>query len=123
MVKGARGEAIAVTWLEARGWRVLGRNVRYRCGELDVVAWDGAQVVFVEVRSRRDRRVIPAAQSVTWGKQRRVLRAALRWLQQHGDASMSARFDVIGVDLARAAVVSWLPGAFEAGEAQLPSPS
>jgi hypothetical protein len=50
---GARAEALAAAYLEARGVAVLERNFRCRTGEIDLVARDGDTLVFVEVRLRR----------------------------------------------------------------------
>ena len=49
---GRRGEQLAVDHLEARGMRVIERNWRCRLGEIDLVARDGDDTVFVEVKTR-----------------------------------------------------------------------
>lgn len=51
---GARGEALAATYLTARGYRVASRNVRTPHGEIDLLAHDGAEWVAVEVKARKD---------------------------------------------------------------------
>lgn len=113
--RGLRSEAVAVRWVEALGWRVVGRNVRYRVGELDIVAWDNArtQWVFVEVRSRYRAAAVRAEDTVLFGKQVRLARAARRWMAAHASTRDSARFDVIAVDGKRARVIAHHKGAFE----------
>ena len=49
---GRVGEDAAVAALQARGYRILDRNVRLRHGELEVIAEDAGDVVFVEVKAR-----------------------------------------------------------------------
>ena len=67
--------------LERRGYRVVDRNFRRRCGELDVVARNRDEVVFVEVRSRAGPGLeAQAAESVQRGKVARVKATAQRWL-------------------------------------------
>lgn len=91
---GDDGENQAEVFLRGCGYRILGRNVRVGRDELDIVAEDGAVVVFVEVRTRvltRD-----ALESVTPKKQRRVLRAAARYLGPMLNRRFS-RFDVVVV--------------------------
>ncbi len=62
---GAAAEALAARFLEARGLRVLRRNLRTRFGELDLIAQDDDTLVFVEVRLRRRRDFGGAAASIS----------------------------------------------------------
>lgn len=108
-VGGARGgseaENLARVHLEARGLKLLAANYRCRYGELDLVMRDGAQVVVVEVRSRRsDRHGAPEA-SITRRKRRALMRAAQCFVRDNPQFNgMMLRFDVVGVmtDAARA---------------------
>jgi len=111
---GDAGEAIAREWLRAAGWEILDQNVNFRCGELDIVARDGEQVVFVEVRSRWTSRGGTGAHSVGRTKQQRLTRAATLYLQRRGWVQVSARFDAVSVDLRSGRVVEHFRGAFEA---------
>lgn len=111
-------ETSAASWLEARGWRILARNVVCKCGELDIVARDGDFLVFVEVRARSNSRYASAAGSVDRRKQQRVLRSAQWFLQQQPQwANLPCRFDVITFEPRQSATHSeptWIRAAFTA---------
>jgi putative endonuclease len=91
---GDAGENRAEIYLRGCGYTIVGRNVRVGRDELDLVAEDGDVMVFVEVRARvltRD-----ALESVTPKKQRRVIRAAARYLGPMLNRRF-CRFDVVVV--------------------------
>jgi putative endonuclease len=92
---GDAGEARAASFLAGLGYVVVGRNVQVGRDELDVICEDGDIVVFVEVRTRV--RTVDALESVTPAKQRRVARAAARWLGPLLNRRF-VRFDVVAVD-------------------------
>ena len=96
---GADGEAIAAAFLRARGYTIVARNVRSPAGELDLVALDGATVVFGEVRTRRGRAQGSALESVTAAKQRRVARVAALYVARHRLHAHPLRFDVVAVEV------------------------
>jgi putative endonuclease len=62
---GARAESVAALFLEARGLTIVARNFRTRRGEIDIIARDGATLVFVEVRLRRSQSFGGAGASIT----------------------------------------------------------
>ena len=112
---GDAAEAQACARLEAAGCRILGRNVRYREGEIDIVADDGGTLVFVEVRMRRSDRFGGADASVDVFKRRRLLRAAQHFLLRHyggGARTPPCRFDVITAD--GDGIRDWIRDAFGA---------
>jgi putative endonuclease len=118
---GRFGEQQAVEYLTAAGWEVLDRNWRAgaaaggeRAGELDLVAWDGARVVFVEVKTRSGALFGGPAEAVTAEKVRRLRRLAARWLAAHPDRrGVPVRFDVVSVRREAGRVrVGHLRGAF-----------
>ena len=95
----------------ASGCRVLARNARYREGELDLVVRERDVVVFVEVRLRASERYGGALASVDVYKQRRLARAAQRWLAEHyGERWPACRFDVVTVD--GSGTIDWIRDAF-----------
>ena len=110
---GAAAEQAAERHLLAAGCRLLARNARYREGELDLVVRERELVVFVEVRLRTDHRFGGAAASIDLFKQKRLARAAQRWLvEHHGERWPACRFDVVTVD--GDGRIEWLRDAFAA---------
>jgi len=112
--RGRAAEDAAARFLARQGYEVVARNV-WLCGaEVDLVARDGDVVVFVEVRSRSNRRFGTAAETVRARKIARVARAAQAYLALNGLSRAPARFDVVGVDMTSGAPVCTLVrGAFE----------
>lgn len=111
------GEAIAARFLEARGLRIVARNLRSRLGELDIVARDGAVLVFVEVKTRLGTRGDPPQAAVGGRKQARLARLALDYLAREWLRELACRFDVVAVTLdpdGGPPRVEYFPGAFAA---------
>lgn len=112
---GRRGEAAAAQLLTDGGCRILGSNYSVPEGELDIVAQKDKFVLFVEVKTRRTDGLDTPAAWVTEAKQRRLLRAAARWLEEN-PTDLQPRFDVVEVllDPNTGAFVSanWLEDAF-----------
>ena len=71
---GRYGESLAERYFSGKGWTILGRNVRVRGGEIDLVAVDGEEMVVVEVRTRTIGKTLPAEESVG----PRILRVLVR---------------------------------------------
>jgi putative endonuclease len=94
---GAAGEARAAAWYRTRGYRVVARNWRCRDGELDLVVARGRLLVFVEVKTRRTDRFGSPLEAVTWQKQQRLRRLALRYLEATGTSARALRFDVVAI--------------------------
>lgn len=94
---GDRGELAAARYLRRRRYRIVARQFRDVFGEIDLVAIDGRTVVFVEVKTRRAMTAGDALASVTLEKQRRISRAALRFMRRHELLECAARFDVVAV--------------------------
>ncbi len=106
---GRRGEQLAATHLQRRGYAVIARNARTRHGEIDLIVCDARALVFVEVKTRR----IAARQRAArpdqlplaglGARQRvRLRRLAAAWLCDDARPAIAARtirFDAIGVVL------------------------
>ncbi|MGV8871617.1 MAG: YraN family protein [Rhodococcus sp. (in: high G+C Gram-positive bacteria)] len=98
---GARGEELAVRYLEDIGLDVIERNWRLRSGELDIIARDGDTVVFVEVKTRTGIGYGTPAEAVTYTKQTRIRGLALSWLALQQGPWVQIRFDVIAILVGR----------------------
>ncbi len=106
---GGAAEEAAARFLAHRGLEIVARNYRTRFGEIDLVARDGATLVFVEVRMRSSARYGGAAASIGLRKRARIEAAARQYLARLG-REPACRFDVVTLDGAGPA---WLRGAFE----------
>ncbi len=93
---GQRGENLAARYLQAKGYRLLARNVRTPYGELDLIAERDGQVVFVEVKTRASRRFGPPEVSVNARKQAHLLQSAAFYAAEHDLRHW--RIDVIAIE-------------------------
>ena len=92
---GRRGEAAAAAYLEERGYRIRVRRYRAAGGEIDLVAEDRDELVFVEVKASQ--RASRPEQRVDRAKRQRLTRAAQHYLQYRAGGDAVCRFDVIAV--------------------------
>lgn len=97
---GRSGERLAAMWLEDRSYSIIGQNWHCPYGELDLIAEDCGELVFVEVKTRRGERMGAPEEAVTRVKRRRIVASALTYLAEHGMEERPYRIDVIAVDLA-----------------------
>lgn len=79
---GQQCEELASAYLMNEGYEVLERNFRGGDGELDIVAEKGGKVFFVEVKARKAGSRVSAWEAVTANKKRRLVSAAVAWMQQ-----------------------------------------
>lgn len=106
---GGAAEEAAANFLSRKGLEIVARNYRTRLGEIDLVARDGATLVFVEVRMRSGEGFGGAGASVDAGKQRRLVAAARQFLSRLG-SEPPCRFDVVTVE---GGSPTWLRAAFD----------
>jgi putative endonuclease len=115
-VSGAAAEGQVAEYLKRQGYEILDRNVTFRDGELDLVAQRGPVLAFVEVRMRSTEAFGDPSATVSWAKQRRIVRAATRYAQEHHCGDRDLRFDVASVvGTGPAARIEVFENAFEAG--------
>ncbi|HSZ70370.1 MAG TPA: YraN family protein [Solirubrobacteraceae bacterium] len=105
-VLGRLGERLAAAHLQRLGFAIVQRNARTRHGEIDLIAFDGHTLAFVEVKTRRSHkrwRLTPDEQPLAWLRSRqraRVRRLAAAWLHEESrnrPPAHTIRFDAIGV--------------------------
>lgn len=95
---GIRGEAIALEYLEKRGYIISERNFRCRRGEIDLIAEHEEYIVFIEVKSRsRGKKLISPYISMTKAKCSRIRHLGKYYLATNGIRKKQPRFDVIGI--------------------------
>lgn len=114
---GRLGEREAASFLEKKGYKVLERNYRCRFGEIDMIAREGATLVFVEVKTRATDRFGTPGESVDSRKQKKITLTAQYYIESNRLGEADMRFDVVGVEM-RDGVFSFelIRDAFEAAE-------
>lgn len=98
---GRFGETWAVGHLQRLGYRVIDRNVRYRSGELDIVAHEGGDLVFVEVKCRRSSQYGSPEESISARRFDRLVRAANEYLTRNELQGSDVRLDLIALEVGR----------------------
>lgn len=106
---GRRGEALALKHLEEAGYRIVAANFSLPVGrnrrgaivnaEIDIVAYDGPTLCFVEVKSRTTDEFAPPQVNVDMRKRRQIARAARAYRRMLGLSPAAYRYDVVTVIL------------------------
>ena len=113
--EGIQGEAIVARYLREQGYRLAAHGYRSRYGEIDLIAWDGGVLCFVEVKTRTNLNMALPREYVTPQKQNRLRRTAMMYLAEKR-LDCCARFDVAevyaehGFDQAR---IEYIKNAFQ----------
>ena len=109
---GALGEALALRYMQERGFVLLAKNYRALRCEIDLVLRDGKTIVFAEVKTRAASSAYGLrSEAVTAAKQRNIAKAAAAYLAAYSLYDACVRFDVLEVDAANNSVTH-IPGAF-----------
>lgn len=95
--RGDRGEQLAVEFLGEAGLRILERNYRFARAEVDIVAEEGAELVFVEVKARSSSSFGEPEESVGSAKEQRLRRAAEGFCMERGLTDRFYRFDIVAI--------------------------
>jgi len=95
---GTDYEKLAGAYLQQQGYEILEYNFRCRMGEIDIIAKDGAYLVFAEVKYRSGNQSGSPLEAVHWKKQQIISRTALYYCMKHKyGESTPCRFDVVGI--------------------------
>lgn len=94
---GRWGEDVAVHFLAKKGLELVARNTRTAYGEIDLIMMDGADVVFVEVKTRTNEAYGLPEDAITASKREHLIHSAQAYLQAHEELPDSWRIDVIAV--------------------------
>lgn len=93
---GKAGEDFCEKIYIKSGYKIIGRNIHSRFGEIDIIAENENYVVFVEVKTRCEVRIGDPREAVTAQKQKKIILTALWFLQNRG-LNKQPRFDVLEV--------------------------
>jgi putative endonuclease len=110
---GVLAEQLALKYLQQHGLQLIAQNYRSRFGEIDLIMQDGATVVFIEVRLRRNAAFGGAAASIDTRKRQRIISTAQQYLAGLARAP-ACRFDAILLDGMTEQNMQWLKNAFDA---------
>ena len=95
---GKQGEEIACKYLEKLGWKILEKNYRYsRFSEIDIIAKDGNDIVFVEVKTRTSTINGHPFEAINYNKIQNIFKAGLAYLKSTKERHNKYRIDVISI--------------------------
>ena len=111
---GRIGEDLAHRYLRRRGCSIVARNYRPPSGgvEIDIVAWHGETLVFVEVKTRAAADCGAPDRAVDAEKRERVNRAARDYARRAGVEWEKTRFDIVGILLGKPPRIEWIRDAW-----------
>ena len=96
---GTWGEGLAGRFLQNKGYRILATNYRSSYGEVDIVARDGEELVFIEVRTRRGGSFGAPEESLSKAKIRRLLNTCQEYVQRTAEEDTEWRVDLVCIYL------------------------
>lgn len=94
---GKKGEGLAEAYLKLMGYEILEKNFRCFRGEIDLIALDGKQIIFIEIKSRHSKEYGLASEAVTESKLKHIYKTAEYYLITKKLEKNDARIDVIEI--------------------------
>ena len=98
---GLRGEKLARKYLISQNIDVLLHNYRNRRGEIDIIARDGDEICFIEVKTRRHTTRSRPSEGLSEAQKVRISQAATAYLYEIGNPEVIYRFDLIEIIIGR----------------------
>ena len=96
-ILGKTGEEIGTKYLIKNGYRIIIRNFRCRQGEIDIIAQDKNEIVFIEVKTRKNTNYGYPIDAVDKRKQKHILNASKYYIYINKLEKKNIRFDVIEI--------------------------
>jgi len=110
---GKIGEDIAASYLAKQGYEILVRNYRCGLGEVDIICRASAgELIFVEVKARTYGRFGTGFDAVGITKQRRIIRASMKYISENNVIDSDIRYDVISVNISGDNSIEHIENAF-----------
>ena len=94
---GKTGEEIALKHLKKKKYEIVQRNFRFFKGEIDIIALDKKELVFIEVKTRKSKVFGLPEEAVTKQKQQQIRRIAQGFIAKKNIQNTKCRFDVLSV--------------------------
>ncbi len=95
-ITGQCGEDVAAALLKKKGCKIIERNFKCKTGEIDIIAKDKENLIFVEVKTRRNDKFGTPAEAVTYYKKQNIVKTAKMYLLKN-PTDLNIRFDIIEV--------------------------
>ncbi len=117
--RGKTGEDHVCGYLEKLGWKIAARNYRIKGGEIDIIAEKSEVITFVEVKTRKFGSLSDGIDAVDTKKQRCIVRAADRYIEEFPIDNREVRFDAAVVtvttdEIPRVLEMKYYENAFDA---------
>ena len=106
---GEYGENLAADFLIRKGCKILDKNFRISCGEIDLIAESGDELLFIEVKTRTDSLLGYPELAVDWQKLQKITQTAQYYIQNR-KLNKFWRLDIISIEINRAkksAKITW----------------
>ncbi len=94
---GKEGEEYATKYLQNKGYKIIQRNFECKQGEIDIIAKEKEEYVFIEVKTRQNFHYGRPAEAVTQEKQKHIWKATKYYIYLHHLENKYIRFDVIEI--------------------------
>ncbi len=94
---GAIGESLACQYLKNNGYEIVEKNFNSNYGEIDIIAKKSAVLVFVEVKTRTNKKFGEPAEAVNLTKQKHILKTAKYYLYSTKQENTCTRFDILEI--------------------------
>jgi len=98
---GDKGETLAEKYLRKKGYKILERNFQSYFGEIDIIAQDKGQIVFVEVKTKTGTGFGLPEEEFSFLKQKRLFRAIQSWIWKNKLKNENWRVDLIVINLSK----------------------
>lgn len=95
---GIKGEQLAVKHLKKCGYKILSKNYKNKCGEIDIICKNKDTIIFVEVKTRTNKNYGDACEAVNLYKQKKIISVSKYYLLKNKN-NLMIRYDVIEVYL------------------------
>lgn len=105
-LSGFKAEAMAVPFLQKKGYKIIERNFRARGGEIDIIALDKDTLVFIEVKARSTQEFGSPLEAITYRKMKSLIKTAEFYKLKHPRLPDSLRIDAVAITLDSTSKVS-----------------